>query len=53
MNGARFTALSFNQAHKWKPNSEFADLAFTVMNDSFRGKKAIALRLLDFKPSNG
>ena len=53
MNGARFTALAFNQAHKWQPNTEFADLAFTVMNDSFRGKGAIALRLLDFKPSNG
>ena len=53
MNGARFTALAFNQAGKWQPNTEFADLAFTVMNDSFRGKGAIALRLLDFKPSNG
>lgn len=53
MNGARFTALAFNQADKWQPNTEFADLAFTVMNDSFRGKGAIALRLLDFKPSNG
>ena len=53
MNGARFTALAFNQAHKWQPNTEFADLAFTVMSDSFRGKGAIALRLLDFKPSNG
>ena len=53
MNGARFTALAFNQADKWQPNTKFADLAFTVMNDSFRGKGAIALRLLDFKPSNG
>jgi len=53
MNGARFTALAFNQADKWRPNTEFADLAFTVMNDSFRGKGSIALRLLDFKPSEG
>ena len=52
-NGARFTALAFNQAHKWQPNTEFADLVFTVMKDSFRGKGAIALRLLDFKPSDG
>ena len=52
-NGARFTALAFNQADKWQPNTEFADLAFTVMKDSFRGKGAIALRLLDFKPSDG
>ena len=50
-NGAEFTALAFNQADKWQPNTEFVDLAFTVMNDSFRGKGAIALRLLDFKPS--
>jgi single-stranded-DNA-specific exonuclease len=52
-NGAQFTALGFNQADKWQPNTEFADLAFTVMNDSFRGKGAIALRLLDFKQSEG
>jgi single-stranded-DNA-specific exonuclease len=52
-NGAQFTALAFNQAHKWQPNTEFADLVFTVMKDSFRGKGAIALRLLDFKPSDG
>jgi single-stranded-DNA-specific exonuclease len=50
-NGAQFTALGFNQADKWQPNTEFADFAFTVMNDSFRGKGAIALRLLDFKQS--
>ena len=51
-NGAQCTALAFNQADKWQPNTEFADLAFTVMNDSFRGKGAIALRLLDFKQSD-
>ncbi len=50
-NGAQFTALAFNQADKWQPNTEFVDMAFTVMNDSFRGKGAIALRLLDFKAS--
>ena len=53
MNGAQFTALAFNQADKWWPNTEYVDLAFTVMNDSFRGKGAIALRLLDFKASEG
>ncbi|MCH7738004.1 MAG: single-stranded-DNA-specific exonuclease RecJ, partial [Chloroflexi bacterium] len=42
MNGAEFTALAFNQAEKWQPNTEFVDLVFTVMNDSFRGKGAIA-----------
>tara|TARA_B110000116_G_scaffold257281_1_gene257308 strand:- start:599 stop:1159 length:561 start_codon:yes stop_codon:yes gene_type:complete len=50
-NGAQFTALAFNQANKWQSNTEYLDMAFTVMNDSFRGKGAIALRLLDFKPS--
>jgi len=49
--GVGFTALAFNQADKWQPNTEYVDLAFTVMNDSFRGKGAIALRLLDFKAS--
>ena len=53
MNGAEFMALAFNQAEKWQPNTELVDLVFTVMNDSFRGKGAIALRLLDFKPSQG
>jgi len=50
-NGAQFTALAFNHADKWQPKTEYLDMAFTVMNDSFRGKGAIALRLLDFKPS--
>ena len=52
-NGAEFTALAFNQADKWQPNTEYVDLAFTVMKDSFRGKGAIALRLLDFRASEG
>ena len=50
-NGAQFTALAFNQSGKWKAGTKYVDLAFTVMNDSFRGKGAIALRLLDFKAS--
>ena len=50
-NSTKFTALAFNQSNKWKPNTEYIDLAFTVMSDSFRGKGAIALRLLDFKAS--
>jgi len=53
MNGARFTALGFNQADKWKPKTQYADLAFTIMNDSYRGKGAFALKLLDFKASEG
>ncbi|MCH7841678.1 MAG: single-stranded-DNA-specific exonuclease RecJ [Chloroflexi bacterium] len=53
MNGAQFTALAFNQADKWQPNTQYVDLAYTVMHDSFRGKGAIALRLLDFRPSEG
>ena len=52
-NGAQFTALGFNQTEKWRAGTQYADLAFTVMNDSFRGKGAIALRLLDFKASAG
>jgi len=53
MSGAQFTALAFNQGAKWKPKTEYVDLAFTVTKDSFRGKGAIALRLLDFRPSQG
>ena len=52
-NGAQFTALAINQTEKWQANTQYADLAFTVMNDSFRGKGAIALRLLDFKAAEG
>lgn len=47
--GTQFTALGFNQSHKWKPGTQYVDLAYTLMNDSFRGKGAIALRLTDFK----
>ena len=50
-NGAQFTALAFNQGDKWQPNTQYVDLAFTVTNDSYRGKGAIALKLLDFRPS--
>ena len=50
-NGAQFTALAFNQADKWQPSTQYVDLVFTVTNDSYRGKGAIALRLLDFRPS--
>ncbi len=50
-NGARFTALAFNQADKWQPSTQYVDLVFTVTNDSYRGHGAIALRLLDFRPS--
>ena len=52
-NGTEFTALAFNQSDKWKANTEYIDMAFTVMNDSFRGKGAIALRVLDFKTPKG
>lgn len=50
-NGAQFTALAFNQSDKWASNTEYVDLAYTVMNDSFRGRGSIALRVLDFKVS--
>lgn len=53
MNGARFTALAFNQADKWQANTEYVDLAYTLTNDTYRGQGAIALRLLDFRPSQG
>jgi len=52
-NGAQFTALAFNQADKWKPGTQYVDLAFTVTNDSYRGHGAIALKLLDFRSSQG
>ena len=53
MNGAQFTALAFNQGDRWQPSIQSVDLAYTLMNDSYRGKGAIALKLLDFRPSQG
>ena len=53
MNGAQFTALAFNQGEKWRPSIQYVDLAYTLMKDSYRGKGAIALRLLDFRASEG
>ena len=53
MNGAQFTALAFNQGEKWRPSIQYVDLAYTLMKDSYRGKGAIALRLLDFRESEG
>ena len=53
MNGAGFTALAFNQGEKWRPGIQYVDLAYTLMKDSYRGKGAIALRLLDFRESEG
>ncbi|MDA1127370.1 MAG: single-stranded-DNA-specific exonuclease RecJ [Chloroflexi bacterium] len=52
-NGGQFTALAFNQGDNWKPATQYVDLAFTITNDSYRGKGAIALKLLDFRPSQG
>ena len=52
-NGRQFTALAFNQGDNWKPGTQYVDLAFTITNDSYRGKGAIALKLLDFRPSQG
>ena len=52
-NGARFTALAFNQGEKWQPSTEYVDLAYTLMNDSYRGQGAVALKLLDFRLSEG
>ena len=51
-NGTQFTELSFTQSNKGKSNTSYVDLAYTVTNDSFRGKGAIALRLIDFKASH-
>ena len=53
MNGAQFTALAFNQGDGWKPGVQYVDLAYTLMADNYRGKGAVALRLLDFRPSLG
>ena len=47
----RWTALAFNQADKWVDGATRLDLVYTITADSWRGPKALALRVLDFRPS--
>ena len=45
-----WTALAFNQRHKWSEGTQYWDLAYTIYEDSWRGGKA-SLKLVDFRPS--
>ena len=47
-------AIGFNLCSRWKP-SDFhgaaVDVAFTLKEDNFRGRRSVKLNLLDIKPS--
>ena len=45
----RWTALAFNQAEKWVGDTTRVDLVYSITADSWRGPKALALRVLDFR----
>ena len=47
----RGTALAFNQAENWVDGTTRLDLVYPITADSWRGPKALALRLLDFRPA--
>jgi hypothetical protein len=49
--GGRWTALAFNQADKWVENTKRLDLVYSITDDSWRGRGAHALRVLDFRPA--
>ena len=51
--GGKWTALAFNQAEKWVDDFTRVDLVYSITDDSWRGRKAHALRLLDFRPAQG
>ena len=51
--GGRWTALAFNQADKWVENTKRLDLVYSITDDTWRGRGAHALRVLDFRPAQG
>jgi single-stranded-DNA-specific exonuclease len=46
-----YTALAFNQAHKWVANTPYVDLVYTLSAPTSRGDGDITLKVLDFRPS--
>ena len=49
--GVALTALAFNQAQFWDPEVRRLDLAYSLIYDSWRGKKTLALRVTQFRPA--
>ena len=47
----QWTALAFNQADHWVGGTTRLDLVYSITADSWRGPKAQALRVLDFRPA--
>jgi single-stranded-DNA-specific exonuclease len=56
--GADWTALAFNQSARWQAGPRQTtpggvDLVYTITQDTWRGGDAVALKVVDFRPSGG
>jgi hypothetical protein len=47
----RYTALAFNQAHRWVANTPYLDLVYTLSASSHPSDGDLTLKVLDFRPS--
>jgi single-stranded-DNA-specific exonuclease len=47
----QYTALAFNQAHKWVANTPYLDLVYTLSASPQPGDGDVTLKVLDFRPS--
>jgi single-stranded-DNA-specific exonuclease len=47
----QYTALAFNQAHRWVVNTPYLDLVYTLSAPTSRGDGDVTLKVLDFRPS--
>ncbi|MEK7814897.1 MAG: single-stranded-DNA-specific exonuclease RecJ, partial [Chloroflexota bacterium] len=47
----QYTALAFNQAHRWVANTPYLDLVYTLSAPTSRGDGDLTLKVLDFRPS--
>jgi len=48
-----YTALAFNQSHRWVANTPYLDLVYTLSAPTSRGDGDLTLKVLDFRPSPG
>jgi len=49
----RYTALAFNQSHRWVANTPYLDLVYTLSAPTSRGDGELTLKVLDLRPSAG
>ena len=49
--GVAVTALGFNQAQYWEPETRRLDLAYSLIYDTWQSKNTLALRITQFRPA--